>query len=83
MDDLFSSDAFERFGLSFAFPGETALRGLEHLTRLRATLDRVEDELAGLARPWASWAEIGTALGITRQAAYRRHRRKPPRSPRR
>lgn len=78
MDELFSSDAFERFGLSFAFPGEIALRGLEHVASLSCTLDRVEGELADLARPWASWAEIGTALGITRQAAYRRHR-PPPR----
>ena len=81
VDGLRSSDAFERLGLSFVLPDDMALRGLEHLAALRITLDRVEHELADLARPWATWTEIGSALGITRQAAYRRHRRARPKSP--
>lgn len=80
MDGTRSSDAFERFGLSFVLGDELALRGLEHIAELRITLDRVERELADLARPWASWTEIGAALGITRQAAYRRHHRPRPKS---
>ena len=54
---------------------ELPCRGLRQLAGLRATLDRVERELVLLARDnQSSWAEIGDALGISRQAARARHR---------
>jgi len=52
------------------------LRGLEELAELRATLQRAERMLVRAARGnWSTWEEIGGALGISRQAAQRRHRR--------
>lgn len=60
--------AFER---RFAIPH----RGLRELTELRATLDRIEGELVVVARRnQSSWQEIGSSLGISRQAARERHR---------
>jgi hypothetical protein len=51
-------------------PGE----GLRALTRLRRELEELETEIAANARRagW-SWRQIGSALGITKQAAHRRH----------
>ncbi len=50
----------------------TALRALG---ALRQELDQVERELVGRAlRDGASWSQIARALGISKQAAHRRHR---------
>ena len=81
MREFDSSDIFGPFGRQVVLPDDIALRGLRYVTELRVVLDRVESELAQLARPWASWEDVGSALGITRQAAYRRHRRAAPPSP--
>ncbi len=52
-------------------------RALRELVELRGSLDRIESLLVARARAnGASWAEIGSLLGITRQSAHRRHR--PP-----
>lgn len=52
-------------------PG-TALRALG---ALRQELDQVERELVGRAlRGGASWSQIARALGVSKQAAHRRHR---------
>lgn len=54
---------------------ELPLRGLRELDALRATLDRVERSLVIVAsRNGSTWEEIGSALGISRQAARSRHR---------
>ena len=54
---------------------ELPLRGLREVTALRHTLREVERELALEARrTGSSWREIGDALGLSRQAAYTRHR---------
>lgn len=51
------------------------LEALELLVQTRATLDRLERIVVDDARrSHASWDEIGRALGISRQAAHRRHR---------
>ncbi len=48
------------------------LDALAQLTELRATFDRLERVLAGEARrSYSTWDEIGTALGISCQAAHR------------
>ena len=45
------------------------------MVEIRQTLDRVEGLLAAEARGGgATWAEIGAQLGISRQAAFARHR---------
>jgi hypothetical protein len=51
------------------------LDGLEELRALRTTLARLERVLVAEARSNGStWAEIGAALSISRQAVHRRHR---------
>jgi hypothetical protein len=54
---------------------ERPLEGLERITEVRLTLTRIERLLVREARlTFHSWEEIGAALGISRQAAHRRHR---------
>lgn len=54
----------------------SALRAAAALRRLA---DRLERETVGRARSdgW-SWREIGAALGVSGQAAHKRHRRENP-----
>ena len=60
-------------GLGVALDGP--IDALQTLVETRRTLDRVECLLVEQARSnRSSWAEIGDALGISRQAAYSRHR---------
>lgn len=48
---------------------------LEALCELRRELDTIESELAAEAiRAGMSWREIGAAIGVSKQAAHRRHR---------
>jgi ATP-dependent Clp protease ATP-binding subunit ClpA len=48
---------------------------LEALCELRRELDSIESELAADAiRSGMSWREIGAAIGVSKQAAHRRHR---------
>ena len=48
---------------------------LEALCELRRELDSIESELAAEAiRGGMSWREIGAAIGVSKQAAHRRHR---------
>ncbi len=48
---------------------------LEALCELRRELDSIESELAAEAiRTGMSWREIGAAIGVSKQAAHRRHR---------
>lgn len=48
---------------------------LEALCELRRELDSIEAELAADAiRAGMSWREIGAAIGVSKQAAHRRHR---------
>jgi ATP-dependent Clp protease ATP-binding subunit ClpA len=55
--------------------GGDAGRQLEALRELRAALDELESGLAADAiRAGLSWRQIGAALGISKQAAHRRHR---------
>ncbi len=58
------------------------LRGLEEVVHVRASLLSLEETLVGAARRSGStWTEIGAALGLTRQAARRRHPDVVPRRP--
>ena len=48
---------------------------LEALCELRRELDAIESELAAEGiRAGMSWREIGAAIGVSKQAAHRRHR---------
>lgn len=48
---------------------------LHALCELRRELDEIESELAAEAvRAGMSWREIGAAIGVSKQAAHRRHR---------
>ena len=69
------AESWRAYGLELERRLELPLRGLRELNELRASLDRVERELVALARTnRSSWEEIGSALGISRQAARSRHR---------
>jgi hypothetical protein len=58
--------------LGSADPGD----GLRAIEQIRRELDSLETELAADAlRGGASWSQIGAALGISKQAAHRRHSR--------
>ncbi len=71
MDSRDPMAAWAEFGRRLELP----LQGLREVAELRKTLHRVERELVLAARQnQSSWAEIGDALEISRQSAYRRHR---------
>lgn len=67
---------------SYAWHLARALRGpaleadrVESIQKLRARLDRAEEEIAfSLRASGASWADIGEVFGITRQGAHLRFR---------
>ena len=66
---------FDEFLAQFRGHRDVALRGLSLVVDVRRTLDRVEAALAAEARAdGVPWAEIGAQLGISRQAAFMRHR---------
>lgn len=58
---------------------ETALRAL---TALRQELDAIERELVQRAlAAGASWSHVARSLGVTKQAAHRKHRHLAERTP--
>jgi hypothetical protein len=59
--------------------GRNPGRGLEAIRRLRQELERAEEAQVAnaLASGW-SWARIGRALGISRQAVHRKYSSCPP-----
>jgi hypothetical protein len=63
-----------------------AIQGLRALTALRHELDELEARhVAEALGEGRSWSQIGEALGVSKQAAHKRHagraRRAPPRPP--
>jgi len=67
-------DDFDALRARFLVVLDRPLDALLIIAETRATLTRLETLLVGEARrTHASWAEIGSALGISRQAAHRRH----------
>ncbi len=55
--------------------GSDAAGRLQALCELRRELDAIESELAADAvRSGMSWRQIGAAIGVSKQAAHRRHR---------
>jgi hypothetical protein len=68
------ADSWQRRWEEFERRIDLPLRGLRELAELRQILDRLERELVATARVnWSTWEEIGSALGISRQAAHARH----------
>src|SRR3954466_1275529 len=59
--------------------GRNPGRGLEAIRRLRQELERAEEAQVAnaLASGW-SWARIGRALGVSRQAVHRKYASCPP-----
>jgi hypothetical protein len=71
---VIDGDDFEALRARFLVVLDRPLDGLRTIAETRATLTRVETLLVGEARrSYASWEEIGSAIGISRQAAHRRH----------
>lgn len=55
------------------------LVALSALERLRALMERrIEESVTAGRREGATWAEIATALRVTRQTAHQRYRRRAP-----
>lgn len=51
------------------------LAALENITeKAREEADKVPQAVAAARRAGASWAQIGKALGVTRQAAWEKYR---------
>jgi hypothetical protein len=58
---------------------ERPLDALRVVTELRGTVERLEGLIVADARvAKCTWAEIGSALGVTRQAAQQRHAQRQP-----
>jgi len=71
VDGLDLTAYFERLGVAV----DGSLDALRTVVETRTTLARIESLLVEHARSnRSSWAEIGDALGVSRQAAYARHR---------
>jgi hypothetical protein len=71
MHDL---EAAERLRRGFVFEQDDPLGSLRELADARRALATFEGFLVRRARrEAATWDDIGAALGITRQAAHRRH----------
>ena len=71
---LDSDDVFDAYLAGLGLLLDLPLDGLRTVVETRATLDRLESLLVREARRSASsWAEIGAALGVSRQAAHARH----------
>lgn len=68
--------AHQRSLLSTVLTGAEPRERLSALTVLRRELDATETELAAEAlRAGMTWSQIGAALGVSKQAAHRRHSR--------
>ncbi len=62
---------------------EFPLSALEAVVRIRRCLDEVEDRAIETARErGATWEDIATALGVTRQAVYQKYRHHHEAAPR-
>jgi hypothetical protein len=71
---VISGDDFDALRARFLVVLDRPLDALRTVAETRTTLTRLEVLLVGEARrSYASWEEIGSALGISRQAAHRRH----------
>lgn len=67
-------EAVRRLRHGFVFAADDALGNLRLLTEAREALDAFEPFLVREARrSVATWDAIGEALGVSRQAAHRRH----------
>lgn len=54
--------------------GDGARARLSAIAELRRELDRIEEhEVANAVRDGMSWSQVGRALGVTRQAAHKKH----------
>lgn len=76
-----NNDDGEHVLTSLARAVEAATGPLEQLAAIRALADAVRtverDVVAAARRQRASWAEVGAALGVTKQAVQRRFTDKP------